>query len=100
MIVLWLLLGCAEETDPCAGVKDLARSDGSFALTASEHGVGWGSDACLQCHQTWNTHNVDCVRSVELDLEAIRDAADFEDPATCVPCHGSNGVAWLDEDQL
>jgi hypothetical protein len=45
----------------------------------------------------WNTHQQDCVRAVDVDLEAIRAAADFDDPATCVPCHGTNGVASLEE---
>ena len=95
---LWLAAGCArEDANACTYVRDLVRSDGSLALTATEHGVGWGNETCLQCHQTWNTHQIDCVRALELDLEAIRAAADFEDAATCVPCHGTNGVPALEE---
>jgi hypothetical protein len=98
-VILWLLLavGCApEDDDPCAYVRDLARSEASFTVTPREHGVGWGNETCLQCHQTWNTHQIDCVRALDLDMEAIRAAADFEDPSTCVPCHGANGVPALE----
>ena len=96
---LWFLLVAAcvpADEDPCAYVHDLGRSDQGLVVTPAEHGVGWGNETCLQCHQVWNTHQRDCVRAVDLDLEAIRAAADFEDPATCVPCHGANGVASLE----
>ena len=97
-MILWLVLtGCLTDDDPCAYVHDLVRSDGSLALTPEEHGVGWGNETCLQCHQVWNTHRHDCARSVDLDMEAIREAADFEDTTTCVPCHGTNGVPGLAE---
>jgi hypothetical protein len=99
-VILWLLvtLGCAEvDEDPCAYVRDLIRTEDGLALTPDEHGVGWGNETCLQCHQTWNTHVRDCSRAVDWDLEAIREAADFEDPTTCVPCHGANGVPALEE---
>jgi hypothetical protein len=97
---VWLLLtaGCGRaDRDACAYVRDLARSDGSLGLTRREHGVGWGNAECLQCHQTWNTHQMDCLRAVDVDLEAIRDVADFHDATTCVPCHGANGVPRLED---
>ncbi|HJN73466.1 MAG TPA: hypothetical protein QGF58_05985 [Myxococcota bacterium] len=87
---LLLLLACGDP-DPCAGTRDLTRSPAALTLTAEEHGVGWGQEQCFQCHQAWNIHSQDCIGGVE--VEEIE--ADPEDPSTCVPCHGDNGVEAL-----
>lgn len=95
-LLLLAALGGCPEPEPCAETRDLLRTEQGLVVTRDEHGVGWGTDACFQCHQVWNIHQADCIDAVEIDLEAIREVTDPDDATTCVPCHGANGVPWLE----
>jgi hypothetical protein len=94
-VACWALfaLACVPVDDPCASKRDLVRSPAGLELTPGEHPAGWGDATCAQCHQAWTTHTRDCV-AVAVDVGDID--ADFEDPASCVGCHGGNGVGWLE----
>jgi hypothetical protein len=92
VILLLLALSCAPPDSDCANVRDLGRSEASLVVTEAEHGVGWAREECAACHSAATTHSFDCVRAVEIDLVEVREAADFDDPQSCVPCHGANGA--------
>ena len=90
-LVAMALAACAPG-DPCDTLDDLGTSPMALELTEAEH-PGWGRTTCLQCHPIHTFHVADCVAGAEVDVDAIE--ADPEDPTTCVPCHGANGVAAL-----
>ncbi len=89
--LLVVAMGCGEP-DPCVGTRDLVSSPAALELRPEEHSVGWGSDACFQCHQVWNIHAHDCLSIDAVDVDAIDEVIDVEDTRTCVICHGDNGV--------
>lgn len=93
LLALLALAACADP-DPCDGVRDLLASPAALVLTEAEH-PGWGRETCFQCHHIARIHRSECLEGAEVDLERIRALADPEDPTTCVPCHGSNGVPAL-----
>lgn len=87
-LLLLALFACGSD-DPCAGRRDLSDSPAGLDLTAEEHPDGWGRADCFQCHQRWTIHTTSCIEGVQLDTAAFADA----DEASCVACHGANGVA-------
>jgi len=99
LIPALLLAGCGQ-TDPCAGVRDLATSPAGLTLTQVEHPAGWGHSECFQCHQAWRIHTADCNSFGDtaglIDLAAVAEQADPQDTTSCIPCHGDNGVEGWD----
>ena len=94
LFTLLFVSACAEP-DPCVGVRDLVASPAGLVLTAEEHGVGWGREACFACHPLASLHAVDCTAGAAVDGAAVNALIDPNDTSTCVPCHGENGVgAW------
>ncbi len=91
-----VFIGCGSD-DPCAGTRDLIESPLALEIVESEHTLGWGHDTCFQCHQVWAIHAETCVTVEGIDVAAIVDQIDVEDPTTCAECHGANGVPWLAE---
>lgn len=89
-----LLLGCTDP-DPCAGKRDLVASPAGLKLTRVEHGIGWGQAECFRCHTVFRIHLETCVEQSQVDVGAIDVQVDEEDPASCAPCHGANGVPGL-----
>lgn len=94
LLAIVLLAGCPPE-DPCAGTRDLATSPSGLELTESEH-PGWGRHECFQCHAVTAFHAHDCFSGADIDVAALGDHIDPDDPSTCTTCHGTNGVTWND----
>jgi hypothetical protein len=92
-MILVLLLGCQDPAS-CDDLPDLGQTAGGLVLTADEH-PGWGREQCSSCHAVGTYHQLDCISSVSLDLDALGDI-DPADPTACVSCHGSNGVDALE----
>lgn len=96
-LALALVLASCDAADPCDGAVDLATSPEGLVLTAEEHAAGWGRTTCFQCHQAWALHREICGSWTDsgaaIDLAAIDAQVDPSDTSSCVPCHGSNGVA-------
>lgn len=85
-----LLLGACQG-DPCDHVRDLTATSMGLELAESEH-EGWGIEACFQCHATSSIHQRSCVASGEVDAVLINDLIDPTNTASCVDCHGTNGL--------
>lgn len=87
-----MLAGCgSQETIQGENYGDLAGTDAGLLLTQSEHETGWGKSTCFDCHYLQNIHQNDRT-GTGLNLAAIRYMTETEGLASCVNCHGSNGV--------
>lgn len=92
-IALFLTLAACGSQEAIQGENygDLTATDGGMLLTQGEHETGWGKDACFDCHNLENIHQNDRT-GTGLNLGAIRYMTETDGLASCVNCHGTNGV--------
>jgi hypothetical protein len=64
-------------------------------LVEREHPTGWGRPECFACHEIRDIHTINRTGLPDdaIDLAAVRDIVQTQGEASCVLCHGANGVA-------
>lgn len=97
------LAGCgSDEKMDSADYGNLLNSPAGLVLVVEEHPTGWRRPDCLVCHEVRNMHVVnrtglpDCAPEVQeacIDLPGIRALIRNQGDASCIQCHGDNGVA-------
>lgn len=85
--MLLLLAACGDDPCPRGSMLD---GLGGLVVTEAEHPTGWGSATCFDCHAAAALHRQGCTPDV--DVDAVVAAVDAEGEASCVRCHGGNGV--------
>ena len=80
---------------------NLLNSPQGLVLVQEEHPTGWTRPECFACHEPRNIHTVnrtglpDCSGAPQeacVDLPGIRTIVGDGGQASCVLCHGDNGV--------
>jgi hypothetical protein len=71
---------------------NLLASPAGFIVVQEEHPRGWGRPDCFTCHVSSNMHQVNRTGIPELDLAEVRQVVRNQGEASCVQCHGDNGV--------
>jgi hypothetical protein len=63
-------------------------------LVESEHPTGWSRPDCFACHQPRNIHAVNRtgLPDDQVNLANVRSIVMNQGEASCVLCHGTNGV--------
>ena len=84
LLLVLLASGCGS---PCG--SSMLESDGALAVTADEHGEGWGLVDCGGCHSAASIHQNVCLDEVDYDELWELDG----DYGECIVCHGDNGVS-------
>ncbi|MBI4212214.1 MAG: hypothetical protein HY540_06205 [Deltaproteobacteria bacterium] len=88
----FLFISCGgARVDEGENFGNILESDSGLTLTESEHAVGWGKAECTICHNLENIHLVDRSGGL-VDVNAIRERTLTEGEASCVDCHGTNGI--------
>lgn len=82
-----LFVGCAP---PICDQGSMLDSELGLELTEAEHPEGWGHEDCFGCHASASLHREGCTP--EVDYEALWDLVEDEGDASCIDCHGDNGV--------
>ena len=72
----------------------MLASPGGLVLLEEEHPTGWGRPDCFGCHNVNNMHqkNRTDLPDEDVDLAGIRAIIENQGEASCMMCHGTNGV--------
>lgn len=93
MSVAVSLAACGSDAPPKSeDYGNLLASPAGLELVREEHPTGWGRSDCFLCHEVRNLHTVNRTGLADLDLLAIRNLVSRDGEASCVQCHGDNGV--------
>jgi hypothetical protein len=88
-----LMAACGSDSEPESDdYGNLLASPAGLVVVAEEHPTGWGRPDCFGCHEVRKMHVVNRTGVADLDLEAIREIVRENGEASCVECHGTNGV--------
>jgi len=88
-----LMAACGDNAEPESDdYGNLLASPAGLVLVEEEHPTGWGRPDCLGCHEVRKMHVQNRTGVADLDMEAIRDIVRENGEASCVDCHGTNGV--------
>ncbi|MFQ5665345.1 MAG: hypothetical protein ACE5I7_02825 [Candidatus Binatia bacterium] len=83
-------------TTECRGDSDCPSGEvcDGLILVREEHPTGWSRPECFACHQIRNIHTVNRtgLSDEEADLADVRAIVRNQGQASCVLCHGTNGV--------
>ncbi len=88
-----LLAACETYEVSCEDLPDPVHSPAGLQLVEEDDHPGWGQDRCLSCHSVERMHLRNCSGIPEVDVAAIRAIVDEQGDASCVTCHGDNGVS-------
>jgi hypothetical protein len=107
-IAAWVLVtlsACGSSGEPQSeDYGNILNSPEGLVLVESEHPTGWGRPECFACHEVRNIHTVnrtglpDCPATPPatpvacLNLAAVRSLVSDQGEASCMLCHGANGV--------
>ena len=91
-VLLVAVAGCGSSGPPCEDYGNLFNSPSGLILTQGEHPTGWGRHDCLACHNVGNIHCVNRTGVSTLNLADVREVVSRLGQASCVECHGTNGV--------
>jgi hypothetical protein len=89
------LCGCGDEaSSQSESYGNLLASPGGLVVLEEEHPTGWGRPDCFACHNVNNMHQVNRTElpDAEVDLPGIRAIIRSGGEASCMMCHGANGV--------
>ncbi len=90
-----VVIGCGSEAAPQSeNYGNLLASPGGLVVLEQEHPTGWMRSDCFGCHNVNNIHQVNRtgLPDDEVDLPGIRAIVQNQGTASCVMCHGENGV--------
>jgi hypothetical protein len=88
-----LAAGCGSSGPPQSeDYGNLFNSPAGLILVEEEHPTGWGRPDCFSCHYAGNIHVINRTGIPDLDLAAVREVVSQLGEASCVQCHGNNGV--------
>ena len=73
---------------------NILASPSGLVLVQSEHQTGWGRADCYACHNVNNIHQINRtgLPDDEADLAGVRAIVQNQGEASCMMCHGTNGV--------
>jgi hypothetical protein len=94
-LILATLAGCGKGADPQSeNYGNLLASPGGLVVLEEEHPSGWGRPDCLGCHNVNNIHQVNRtgLPDEQADLPGVREIVQNQGVASCVQCHGPNGL--------
>jgi hypothetical protein len=91
LLSILLIIGCVGEENQGQGFGNILDSPEGLIVTEEEHPDGWGRSDCFACHPIFDIHQVDRTDGL-LPLEDIQALVEEEGLASCVLCHGDNGV--------
>jgi hypothetical protein len=86
LIGFYLAAGCGNST---RDVENYGPLPTVGLADPSQHGAGWGRADCLLCHNVANIHR---DASSPVSGDAIAAGARAGGSASCLPCHGPNGI--------
>ena len=87
--------GCGSASEPQSeNYGNLLASPGGLIVLEQEHQTGWMRPDCFGCHDVNNMHQVNRtgLTDEQVDLPGIRAIIQNQGEASCVLCHGDNGV--------
>lgn len=90
-----LLFGCGDSGDiEGEDYGNLLASPAGLVIVEEEHPTGWMRAQCFACHEIRNIHteNRTHLPDEEIDLPGVRAIVRTQGEASCVLCHGDNGV--------
>jgi hypothetical protein len=91
ILLILSVAGCVSEDNQGQDFGNILDSPGGLVVTEGEHPDGWGRSDCNTCHPRADIHQVDRTDGL-LPLEDIQALVEEEGLASCVICHGDNGV--------
>jgi hypothetical protein len=89
------LSACGSDAGPQSeNYGNLLASPAGLVVLQEEHPTGWMRPDCFGCHAVYNMHQVNRtgLPDEEVDLPGIRAIIQNGGEASCMMCHGSNGV--------
>jgi hypothetical protein len=94
-MLLLVLASCGDDAPPQSeNYGNLLASPGGLVVLGEEHPTGWTRPDCFGCHDVDNMHQVNRtgLPDDEVDLPGIRAIIQNQGEASCMLCHGTNGV--------
>ncbi len=94
-VVAIALAACGSEAGPQSeNYGNLLASPGGLVVLEEEHPSGWMRSDCFGCHNVNNMHQINRtgLPNDEVDLPGIRAIIQSGGEASCMMCHGTNGV--------
>jgi len=93
--VLLVLAGCGNDGPVTSeDYGNLLASPAGLVVVREEHPTGWTRPDCFACHEIRNIHTVNRtgLPDDEADLAGVRAIVSNQGQASCMLCHGTNGV--------
>jgi len=90
-----LFAACGSEAGPQSeNYGNVLASPEGLVLVQEEHPTGWMRSDCYGCHNVNNIHQINRtgLPNDEVDLPGVRAIVRSGGEASCMMCHGSNGV--------
>ncbi len=90
------LAACGSDASPQSeNYGNVLASPAGLVLVQEEHQTGWGRSDCFACHNVNNIHQVNRTGLPDdtVDLAGVRAIVQNQGEASCMMCHGTNGVA-------
>ena len=94
-LVLAAAGGCGSDAGPQSeNYGNLLASPGGLVVLEEEHPSGWMRADCFGCHNVNNIHQVNRtgLPDDDVDLPNVRAIVQSGGEASCMMCHGDNGV--------
>jgi cytochrome c553 len=86
-------VGCGDSGDvESENYGNLLDSPAGLIVVREEHPTGWTRPDCFACHEVRNMHTVNRTGIPDLDLNEVQAIVSELGQASCVQCHGDNGV--------
>ena len=93
--VLVAVAACGSDASPQSeNYGNLLASPEGLVIVESEHPTGWTRPDCFACHNVNNIHQINRtgLPDDEVDLAGVRAIVQSGGEASCMMCHGSNGL--------
>jgi hypothetical protein len=87
--------GCGSDAGPQSeDYGNLLASPGGLVVLEEEHPTGWMRADCFGCHNVNNIHQINRtdLPDDDVDLPGVRAIVQSGGEASCMMCHGTNGV--------
>lgn len=95
-LALLALAGCGSGAAPQSeDYGNIFASPAGLVLVQEEHTTGWSRPDCFGCHNVNNIHQVNRsdLPDEVVDLPNVRAIVQSGGEASCMMCHGDNGVS-------
>ena len=95
LLCLSVAAGCGSDAGPQSeDYGNLLASPGGLVVLEEEHPTGWMRADCFGCHNVNNIHQINRtgLPDDEVDLPNVRAIVQSGGEASCMMCHGTNGV--------